>query len=64
MRTSIGHPCSGHAGRHPDRNSKIVLPSPATELAAFDLNRPLPAEILRLFVGQNFLRIDFGVDGF
>ena len=39
------------------------LPSSQTSFVEFDLQRPLPAEIPRLFVGQDFLGIRVRVHG-
>jgi hypothetical protein len=43
---------------------QVGLPGFPAELSPLDLDRLLPAEILRLFVGQNFLRVGLRVDDF
>ena len=47
----------------PKRDAQIRLPGFLAEFAPLDFQRLLPAEILRLFVGQNFLGISVRVDG-
>jgi hypothetical protein len=53
-----------NARRRPRRHAKIGLPGLAAELAPLDLDRLLPAEILRLLGFQDFLGIGVRVDGF
>jgi hypothetical protein len=42
---------SSDTRRYPSRDAKIILPGLFAEFAALDLDRLLPAEILRLLVG-------------
>ena len=58
--------CSGGAGngnRCPKSNAEIGLPGFPAELAPLDLDRLLPAKILRLFVRQDFLWVGVRADG-
>jgi hypothetical protein len=64
MSESVCETRAHNPGGRPRRNTKVGLPGLTAELAPLDLNRLLPAEILRLLVGQDFLRIDVRVDGF
>jgi hypothetical protein len=64
MLRRVGGPDTCQAESGPSGDTEIALPSLPTELAPLDLDRPLPAKILRLFIRENFLGIDTGVDGF
>ena len=63
-RRLIGEPRARDTHRGPSRNAQIRLPGFAAEFAALDLDRLLPPKILRLFVGQDFLGVNFRLDGF
>jgi hypothetical protein len=53
---------AGDARRGPERDTKIGPPGFFAELAPPDFQRLLPTEILRLFVGQDFLGIRLRLD--
>jgi hypothetical protein len=58
----VGHPGARDARGSPQRDLQIGSPGLPAELAPLDLYRLLPAEILRLLVRQNFLRVCLGFD--
>jgi len=64
MREPVSASRARNSGSRPRRHTKIRFPRLAAELAPLDLYRLLPAEILRLLVGQDFLGIRVRVDGF
>src|ERR1700679_3376466 len=64
MPASICHTGASDSQAYTKRDAQIRLPGFSAELAALDLQRLLPAKILRLFVGQDFLGISVRVHGF
>ncbi len=64
MRAGVGKTRASDTRSYPSRNSKIGLPGLFAEFAALDLDRFLPAKILRLLVGKDFLRVSFRLDVF
>lgn len=63
MSRGVRAPRADKAHGDPARDVKIRHPGFAAELAALDLQRLLPAQIARLLVGQDLLRISVRVDG-
>jgi hypothetical protein len=64
MDASIGHTRARNTRHSPGTDAQIGLPGLLPELATLDLDRLLTAKILRLLVGQDFLRVSFRLDGF
>ena len=60
---NVSHACQRESGEDPQRHAQIRHPGFPAELPPLDLERLLPPEILRLFVRQNFLRVNVRVHG-
>jgi hypothetical protein len=63
MHAGICHACGHDPHAHADRDTEIRLPGLPAKLPPLNLQRLLPAKILRLFVGQEFLGISVRVHG-
>src|SRR5580704_6758105 len=59
----VRHTNARYSHANSDRDAEIRLPGLPAEFPPFDLQRLLPAEILRLFVGQELLGIGVRVHG-
>src|ERR1700683_1913802 len=63
MPAGICHARTRDSNAHSDRDAQIRLPGLPAKLSPLNLQRLLPAKILRLFVGQEFLGIRVRVHG-
>jgi hypothetical protein len=64
MDTAVCETNANDAYGSPGTYAKVGLPGLFAKFAALDLDGFLPAKILRLFVGKDFLRVSFRLDVF